>query len=433
MNPANSSIYPAGDPAAVVRGVLTRSTGRPLDPAVRAFFEPRFGCDLGRVRVHTGRDAVEAAAVLDARAFTVGWDVVFGDGEYCPDRASGKWLLAHELAHAVQQRGRVAELPERVGRPDDPMEFEADAAAATVLAGLGVPSLSPDPGLALRRAINIKTATAGIDVVAGQAAPDVALIPGSVGPVAVCNLTRNFNSDPTLVDWAFNLIGHVKVDLGPTDDLSTHTFGYVQYMRHNFLGIFYAGRVPREGRIGMLLDPVIGHDYMLDCSPSTTRPFMWPPGNNSQFNSGEETANMGDHPVLSVRQKEQNVTTGVENFLFHMIDDREAWSIFTVQNPAGAFQHLAHVRWTLRYEFKFKWKNGTPLKENKSTFSMGTPVLGAPNDKDLQPILAAVSASQTPIANEKAKEAMRTVRVPPNPNRSDNAGWFNNVPGDFFT
>jgi hypothetical protein len=190
---------PLLDCASVVRGVLTRSPGCPLDPVIRAFFEPRFGCDLSRVRVHTGPKAGSAAAVLDARAFTVGWDVVFGDGEYCPHSPSGKWLLAHELAHVVQQRDRVAELPERVGTPGDLIELEADVAAARVLAGRDVSSLSRDRGLALRRTINIKTATAGIDVIAGQAVPDVALIPGSVGPVAVFNLTRNFNSNPTLV------------------------------------------------------------------------------------------------------------------------------------------------------------------------------------------------------------------------------------------
>jgi Domain of unknown function (DUF4157) len=252
------------DPASVAREVLTRSPGRSLDPVVRAFFEPRFGCDLSRVRVHTDPGSARAAAVLNARAFTVGWDVVFGDGEYHPHSPSGMWLLAHELAHAVQQRDRVAELPERIEPPDDLIEFEADAAAARVLVGLGVPSLSRDHGLALRRAINIKTSTAGIDVIAGQAVPDVALIPGSVGPVAVFNLTRNFNSNPNLVDWAFDLLGHVKVDLGPKDTLAGHTFGFVQYIRHNFLGIFYAGRRTREGSISMLLDPLITHNYLLD-------------------------------------------------------------------------------------------------------------------------------------------------------------------------
>jgi hypothetical protein len=74
--------------------------GQPLNPAMRAFFEPRFGHDFSRVRVHS--DA-QAARVVNARAFTAGRDVVFGKGEYAPDMTSGKRLIAHELTHVVQQ------------------------------------------------------------------------------------------------------------------------------------------------------------------------------------------------------------------------------------------------------------------------------------------------------------------------------------------
>jgi Domain of unknown function (DUF4157) len=77
-----------------------RGGGRSLPPALRAFFEPRFGHDFGRVRIHT--DA-QAARARHARAFTVGRDVVFGAGQYTPQTASGRHLLAHELTHVVQQ------------------------------------------------------------------------------------------------------------------------------------------------------------------------------------------------------------------------------------------------------------------------------------------------------------------------------------------
>lgn len=77
--------------------------GRPLDPESRAFLEPRFGQDLGHVRVHTGPQAEESAEAVRAKAFTVGWDVVFGAGEYAPGTTDGSRLLAHEMAHVVQQ------------------------------------------------------------------------------------------------------------------------------------------------------------------------------------------------------------------------------------------------------------------------------------------------------------------------------------------
>ena len=79
--------------------------GQPLPTSTRAFFEPRFGASFADVRVHTGPRAAAAAKALNARAFTTGRDVVFGDGEYAPTARSGGELLAHELTHVVQQRG----------------------------------------------------------------------------------------------------------------------------------------------------------------------------------------------------------------------------------------------------------------------------------------------------------------------------------------
>ncbi len=80
-----------------------RGSGRPLPEAVCAFFEPRFGFDLSEVRVHTGPRAAESAGNLNARAFTYGRDIVFGENEYRPEGADGRRLLAHELVHVRQQ------------------------------------------------------------------------------------------------------------------------------------------------------------------------------------------------------------------------------------------------------------------------------------------------------------------------------------------
>lgn len=77
--------------------------GQPLPESVRTFFEPRFGHDFSQVRVHTGARADETARRLQASAFTVGHDIVFGAGQYAPETTAGRFLLAHELAHAVQQ------------------------------------------------------------------------------------------------------------------------------------------------------------------------------------------------------------------------------------------------------------------------------------------------------------------------------------------
>jgi hypothetical protein len=87
----------------------TRSPGQPLDDATRADMEPRFGADFSAVRIHTDVPAQRAAAALDAAAFTLGADVFFAANTWNPTSPGGRQLLAHELAHTVQQsRGPVA-------------------------------------------------------------------------------------------------------------------------------------------------------------------------------------------------------------------------------------------------------------------------------------------------------------------------------------
>ncbi|HKQ30040.1 MAG TPA: DUF4157 domain-containing protein, partial [Burkholderiales bacterium] len=80
-----------------------QSPGRPLDTATRGFFEPRLGHDLGNVRVHTDEQAAYSANSIDALAYTVGSHIAFDAGRYAPTTTAGKRLLAHELAHVVQQ------------------------------------------------------------------------------------------------------------------------------------------------------------------------------------------------------------------------------------------------------------------------------------------------------------------------------------------
>jgi hypothetical protein len=87
----------------IVHEVL-RSPGQPLDPVTRAFMEPRFGHDFSQVRVHADSKAAESAQAVNALAYTVGRDVVFGAGQYAVGTSEGQRLLAHELAHVVQQQ-----------------------------------------------------------------------------------------------------------------------------------------------------------------------------------------------------------------------------------------------------------------------------------------------------------------------------------------
>lgn len=85
-----------------VQDVL-QSPGQPLDLASRTFMESRFGHDFSRVQVHTDSKAAQSAQAVNALAYTVGQNVVFAAGQYMPFTSHGKTLIAHELAHVVQQ------------------------------------------------------------------------------------------------------------------------------------------------------------------------------------------------------------------------------------------------------------------------------------------------------------------------------------------
>jgi hypothetical protein len=113
--------------------------GQPLSESLRAYFEPRFGQDFSHVRVHTGSQASESANAVNALAYTVGQDVVFGAGQYAPETTTGRQLLAHELSHVLQQRatgsgsGKIGGLD--IEPPDTGAEREAEAMAERVVGG----------------------------------------------------------------------------------------------------------------------------------------------------------------------------------------------------------------------------------------------------------------------------------------------------------
>ncbi len=93
------------DAPAIVHKVI-RSAGQPLEPSLRTFFETRLNTNLEGVRVHTDSQAARSAEAVNARAYTVGEHVVFGQSQFSPESGSGKLLLAHELTHVLQQGNR---------------------------------------------------------------------------------------------------------------------------------------------------------------------------------------------------------------------------------------------------------------------------------------------------------------------------------------
>jgi hypothetical protein len=91
------------EPGADFAARLSSSGGSPLPAGTRAFMEPRFGADFSGVRLHTGSTAAQLNRAVSAQAFTHGRDIYLGAGTNNLESSTGKQLLAHELAHTIQQ------------------------------------------------------------------------------------------------------------------------------------------------------------------------------------------------------------------------------------------------------------------------------------------------------------------------------------------
>lgn len=142
-------------PPAAAGDLVTRAAdtpGEPLPAPARERFETSLGADLSAVRVHAGPRSAAAAKSVGARAYTEGQDIHFGEGQYAPADPFGMHLLAHEVAHTVQQAGSTPTRQDKleVSSPQDAAETEADLAADAMVAGQPA-SVSPVASAPLSR------------------------------------------------------------------------------------------------------------------------------------------------------------------------------------------------------------------------------------------------------------------------------------------
>src|SRR5437588_5223253 len=162
---------------------VEQTGGQPLDSRTQDFMGSRFNQDFGGVRVHDDGQADRASKALNADAFTAGRDIYFGQGAYNPSSASGQKLLAHELAHVVQQgQGLTDAAPHgfSVSHPSDPLERQADAASEAVIRGEMFPAITSTASPVFYRQATGGTAPAP----SGGAAPHATTPAGAVGSAA---------------------------------------------------------------------------------------------------------------------------------------------------------------------------------------------------------------------------------------------------------
>jgi hypothetical protein len=122
---------------------VVRGPGKPLSTPVRQDMESGFGRSFSHVRIHDTPRAAASAEGIGAHAYTVGNHIAFNQGQYQPGTDSGRFLLAHELAHTVQQSGAPRAQSTRVSQPGDRHEAQADRAAGAAVSGAPMPALSP--------------------------------------------------------------------------------------------------------------------------------------------------------------------------------------------------------------------------------------------------------------------------------------------------
>ena len=187
--PASSGGTPSVGAEAAGEIRALRGGGAPLPPGERAFFESRMGHDFGRIRVHDGPGPARLARSLQARAFTHGEDVVFGAGHYAPGTAAGRGLLAHELAHTLQQPGaggasvlrQADESASGAELTQDDLDKIEGSGPATEESESGEPDRVPPP----EEEAQAKAGPGGRDTIAGPAPA------GSSGrPLAASTRTR---------------------------------------------------------------------------------------------------------------------------------------------------------------------------------------------------------------------------------------------------
>jgi hypothetical protein len=150
----NSELGTRNDsPVPSIVSEVLRSAGQPLDTGTRAFMEPRFGRDFSHVRVHNDAPAAASADGVSALAYTVGQRIVFGSGQYMPTAPAGRRLLAHELAHTVQQERSDGSIAARleIGAVDSAPELEAERIAESVTIGHAAPAIRAMPAPLIQR------------------------------------------------------------------------------------------------------------------------------------------------------------------------------------------------------------------------------------------------------------------------------------------
>ncbi len=280
-------------------------------------------------------------------------------------------------------------------------------------------------------ALTLDPSSAGIDVIDAGVKADFTAGERSL----FFHLTKGFDlfkveSQGAEPGVALSAIGHVNVSTTGGTGLSGFEFGFVQLTKLVSGMAFYAGRKASEGSITVAFENAMPAALLLDSVADRT-PFTRA-APRQEFTGRTVECGTSDHPALKVPRQLRNSGRNIDNFLFHVIDRRQFWTVLTAINPAGQRQHLAHLHWEVSHNVKLKWVGGEPRLASSTGegFVLRRNQRGAPPEADLQALLA---APVPPQFNKSADAAMlQSFLGGRGPNRTELDSRFTNVPADFW-
>jgi hypothetical protein len=259
----------------IVHDVLS-SPGQPLDAAALAFFEPRFGREFRSVRVHTDAKATQSAESVNALAYTVGRNIVFGTGRYAPHLPEGQRLLAHELTHVVQQDSglSVGSLQREERRPR-PAPVDTDAQRIIDLAQNTATPVDQRAVAVVQAIINQYFPTdaskiTGINFRAGEPGLKVTYVGSGAATTGTLDVGSDFAANTTQEHFARRVL-QVRHEIEHIDQVRSGMAGANRSDEREFIAFYHealARELPGSGRMRhatrvSLIDGALGYYYCL--------------------------------------------------------------------------------------------------------------------------------------------------------------------------
>ena len=301
-----------------------RGRGTPLDASTRAFMETRFQNDFSNVRLHTDTRATDLSRSLQARAFSVGNDVFFNEGQFQPRSREGKRLLAHELTHTIQQTGGAPGKIQREPEESTPTEPEADTSTASG----GKPSSCPADG-------SVRFITSDLTA-KYTGTPDVEIT----------------GSDVTMKAKRFSASAMVRTVAGTPEDLADWQVGIHQTIHESSNNYAcYAPPDPNRDPRGKLESGMVFTDFstdpggpVLDGTRGQDTPPFYNASDPAPRQGGAIEVSMNDTPQTTAPLFwDRDAAHGACLTKFTRVFEATAFVI--AESSQGEVCHLAHAHW----------------------------------------------------------------------------------------